>query len=341
MKAWVLRSQGKPLKKQISLEDYPDPIPGTRDLIVQVEACGLCRTDLHILEGDIPARKLPLILGHQIVGRVWRTGDQVKKFQIGDRVGIPWLNSVDQSCKFCNKGLENLCPSGKFTGYDVDGGFAEFTSIQEDFAYQLPEGPESFELSPLLCGGVIGFRAFRLSGVSPGENLGLYGFGSSAHIILQLAIKKGIRVFVRSRGNSRIELAKKLGAVWAGDYFSPLPEALQAGIIFAPAGEIIPLALKDLEKGGKLILAGIHMSQIPSFPYQLIYEERMVKSVANSTREDVKDFLREAVLHKIKPEVTLYDFKELPSAFEDLSSGRLSGTGVLLVKGKSLFKREG
>lgn len=334
MKAWVLRSQGKPLKGRIFLEGYPDPLPGLRELLVQVEACALCRTDLHILEGDIPAHKLPLILGHQIVGRVFKTGNQVRKFKVGDRVGIPWLNSVDQSCPFCKKGLENLCPSGKFTGYDVDGGFAEYTLIQEDFAYPLPEVPEDFELAPLLCGGVIGFRAFRLSGVSSGENLGLYGFGSSAHIILQLAIKKGIRVFVRSRGNLRIELAKKLGAAWAGDYFSPLPESLQALIIFAPAGEIVPLALKDLEKGGKAILAGIHMSQIPSFPYELIYEERMIKSVANSTREDVRDFLREALLHEIKPEVTLYNFEELPSAFEDLSSGRLKGTGVILVKRK-------
>ncbi|MCR4428793.1 MAG: zinc-dependent alcohol dehydrogenase family protein [Caldiserica bacterium] len=332
MKAWVLRSQGKPIRERLNFENFPDPVPHQGELLVKVSACALCRTDLHILEGDIPAHKLPLILGHQIVGRVFKVGKGVKKFRVGDRVGIPWLNSVDQSCDFCKKGLENLCSEGRFTGYDVDGGFAEYTIIKEDFAYALPEGPRDYDLTPLLCGGVIGYRAFRLAEVSPGGKLGLYGFGSSAHIILQLAVKKGIKVFVRSRGSSRLELAKTLGATWTGDYFSPLPEALHSVIIFAPAGEIVPLALKDVERGGRVILAGIHMTPIPSFPYQLIYQERMLKSVANSTRNDVKEFLEEAIQHQVKPEITLYKFQDLPQAFEDLSSGKLKGTGVILVK---------
>ncbi|MDI6868448.1 MAG: zinc-dependent alcohol dehydrogenase family protein [Coprothermobacterota bacterium] len=331
MKAWVVRSQGKPIRERIVLENYPDPLPLENDLLLKVNVCALCRTDLHIVEGDIPAHKLPIIPGHQIVGRVVRVGKKVRNFHIGDRVGVPWLNSVDENCSFCLKGQENLCPNARFTGYDVDGGFAEYTLAKENFAYLLPEGLDDIQIAPLLCGGVIGYRSFRFTGVSCGEKLGLYGFGSSAHIILQLALKKGIRVFVRSRGQEHLELAKKLGAIWAGDYSAPLPEPLQAAIIFAPAGEIVPLALQDVDKGGKVILAGIHMSPIPSFPYYLIYEERLLQSVANSTRADVREFLKEASACNLSPEVTTFAFEELPLAMEELKSGQINGTAVILI----------
>lgn len=332
MRAWVLHSQGTPLEEKVHLESWPEPVPSADELLVRVKACALCRTDLHIVEGDIPAHKLPVILGHQVVGVVEKVRGKVKQFKVGDRVGIPWLNSVDESCPFCRKGQENLCQNIKFTGYDVDGGFAEYTLIKEGFAYRLPENLSDLELAPLLCGGVIGYRSFRLSEISPGENLGLYGFGSSAHIILQLALKKGITVFARSRGKERLNLAIELGAVWAGNYQTSIPEKLQAVIIFAPSGDLVPLALKDVDKGGRVILAGIHMTPIPTFDYSLIYEERLVKSVANSTRQDVKDFLEEASRLKVLPEITVFPFEELLQAMKDLKEGKIAGTAVLSVE---------
>ncbi len=301
-------------------------------VLVQTHQCALCRTDLHIIEGDIPAHKIPIILGHQVVGEVIRVGGEPTAFWLGKRVGLPWLFSVDNRCPFCRTGLENLCDNALFTGYDVDGGFATFVVTQKDFFYELPSAISDVCAAPLLCGGVIGFRAFRFAQLEAGNSLCLYGFGSSAHLLLQLGKCLGIQVFVRSRSEERLTLAQKLGADWTGEYDSPIPHRVEAGIIFAPSGGLIPLALKDIRKGGRLILAGIHMNEIPSFSYSLIYEERSVLSVTNSTRRDVTEFLALADQYKIAPEVKSYSFSKLIEALTDLKEGRLQGTAVLRVQ---------
>lgn len=332
--AWVLLKQGKLNAEKLRLEEVKVPRLAPDQVLLSVQGCAICRTDLHIIEGDIPPHKMPIVLGHQVVGEVVEIGAEVPPFWLGKQVGLPWLHSVDLCCSFCQGGRENLCANALFTGYDVDGGFADFVTARNGFFYQLPSSFSCLQAAPLLCGGVIGFRAFRFTQLKAGDSLCLYGFGSSAHLLLQLCKGLGIRVFVRSRSAERQALAIRLGAEWAGDQCQPIPDQMKAGIIFAPSGDLIPLALRELAKGGRLVLAGIHMSQIPSFPYSLIYEERSIFSVANSTRQDVLDFLILADQHGVIPEVSTYNFPDLFEALTDLKEGSLKGTAVLQARKK-------
>jgi propanol-preferring alcohol dehydrogenase len=309
--------------------EWKRPIPLPNQVLVRVSSCAICRTDLHIMEGDLPSHKLPLILGHQIIGVVETVGSNVIEPKPGERVGIPWLHWTDGTCSFCRKGQENLCMNARFTGYDVDGGFAEYCLGEASFVIRIPADLEDRDVAPMLCGGVIGYRAFRRTQINAGDTLTLYGFGASAHLILQLAVAKGIRVFVRSRGDERLVFAHKLGAAWVGDYSALLPDLSDAGIIFAPDGKIVPIALADLRRGGRLILAGIHMSQIPSLPYTLLFDEKMVQSVAHSNRSDAAAFLEEARSCSIHPQVQPFTFADLPQAVQCLATGRLLGTAIV------------
>ncbi len=331
IQAWVLRESGPMERNRLLLEERPRPPLALGEIRMRVEACALCRTDLHIIEGEIPPHRLPLVLGHQIVARVIERGEKVDGLAIGQRVGVPWLAGVDGCCPFCRGGRENLCPAARFTGYDQDGGYAQEAVASAAFIFPLSMQGNPLRTAPLLCGGVIGFRALRLAALKPGEPLALYGFGSSAHTILQLTVALGHPTFVRSRGQERLSLAHRLGAAWVGGYDQPFPQRVAAGLVFAPAGEIVPQALADLEPGGRLVLAGIHMNDIPSFPYRLLYQERSLQSVANSTRADVRDFLHLAEEHHLMPEAEGVPFEELPEALIRLKEGRVTGSLVLLA----------
>jgi propanol-preferring alcohol dehydrogenase len=302
-----------------------DPEPGPGELLIEVAACGVCRTDLHIVDGELSKPKLPLVLGHQIVGRV--VGD-------GRRVGVPWLGWTDGSCRYCTSGRENLCDRAQFTGYDRDGGYAELCVADERFCFALPD-EEAFPdlaVAPLLCGGLIGFRTLRLAGDA--ERLGIYGFGSAASMIVQVAIHEGRRVFafVRDGDDRGAEFARSLGAEWAGGSSEQPPEELDAALIFAPAGELVPAALRATAKGGTVVCGGIHMSDIPSFPYELLWGERVVRSVANLTRRDGEEFLALAPAIPIRTEVTTYALDETPQALTDLRRGAFSGSAVVQVR---------
>jgi len=302
--------------------ELPDPIPGAGQLLVRVETCGVCRTDLHIFDGELPRPKLPLVLGHQIVGTV-----------VGEdrRVGIPWLGWTDEECRYCRNGRENLCDNARFTGYDLDGGYAEYTVVDERFCLALPEGYSGLEAAPLLCAGLIGYRSLRLTGDA--ERLGLYGFGASAHIIAQVARHEGRRVFAFTRpGDEEGQaFARELGAVWAGGSDQSPPEELDAAIIFAPVGELVPLALRALAKGGSVVCAGIHMTDIPAFPYELLWEERVLRSVANLTRRDGEEFLALAPLVPVRAVVEAFPLERANEALEAMRGGRIQGSAVLEV----------
>jgi propanol-preferring alcohol dehydrogenase len=304
--------------------DVPEPQPREGEVLIEVAACGVCRTDLHILDGELTKPKLPLILGHQIVGRV--VGD-------GRRVGVPWLGWADGTCRYCTSGRENLCNRAEFTGYDRDGGYAELCAVDEAFCLPLPDEEAFPDLAaaPLLCGGLIGFRTLRLAGDA--ERLGIYGFGSAASIIAQVARYEGRRVFafVREGDERGAEFARSLGAEWAGGSSERPPEELDAALIFAPAGELVPVALRATAKGGTVVCGGIHMSDIPSFPYELLWGERVVRSVANLTRRDGEEFLELAPRIPIRTEVTTYALDELPQALTDLRQGAFSGSAVVQV----------
>jgi propanol-preferring alcohol dehydrogenase len=304
-------------------------MPGSGEIRLQVRACGVCHTDLHIVEGELPHPRSPIIPGHQIVGVVERLGDNVKQFSIGDRVGIPWLYSTCRECAFCRQGRENLCESARFTGYHVDGGYAQYAVIGEDFAHRLPEHLSDIELAPLLCAGVIGYRALRLSEIRPGERIGLYGFGASAHIVIQIARHWNCEVYVFSRNETHRQLALALGAAWVGDAQDTPPGKIQSGIIFAPAGWIVLEALRVLEKGGTLALAGIHMSPIPQMDYNRLYQERTIRSVANSTRDDVRQLLRLAEEIPIRTETETFPLTAANEALQQLKRSEISGAGVL------------
>src|SRR5713101_1945321 len=277
MRAMVLEAERSPLV----LRDVPVPTPAERQVLLRVRACAVCRTDLHIVDGELDRPKLPLVIGHQIVG----------ESDDGRRLGVPWLASADGTCRYCTTGRENLCDNAKFTGYDVDGGYAEWVVADERFCFPIPDGFDDVQAAPLLCAGLIGYRSLRLAGDA--ERLGLYGFGASAHIVAQVARHQGRRVFafVRRGDEAGAEFARELGAEWAGPSDEPAPEELDAAIIFAPVGELVPAALRAVAKGGVVVCAGIHMSDIPTFPYELLWDERMVRSVANLTRQDGKEFL--------------------------------------------------
>ncbi len=322
-----LRAAREPLR----LVELPIPAPGRGEILIHVSACAVCRTDLHIVNGELNEPKLPLVIGHMIVGRVEAAGESAQRFARGDRIGVPWLGSVDESCRFCRRGLENLCVNARFTGYHVDGGYAEFCVADERFCFALPESYDDLHAAPLLCAGLIGYRALRLAGDA--ERVGLYGFGDSAHIIAQVARYQGRRVFAFTSPNDtkKQQFARSLGAEWAGDSLTPPPEALDAALIFAPVGALVPAALKALDRGGVVVCAGIHMSDIPSFSYDLLWMERQIRSVANLTRRDGEELLEIAPRVPVRTQVRPYPLADANMALDDLAHGRFEGAAVLTV----------
>jgi alcohol dehydrogenase, propanol-preferring len=327
MRAMRLRAASEPLR----LEDVPVPTPRERQVLIRVSVCAVCRTDLHIVSGELRQPKLPLVIGHMIVGHIQATGDGAYRFGPGERIGVPWLGSVDGTCRFCRRGLENLCVNARFTGYHIDGGYAEFCVADERFCFPLPESYADLHAAPLLCAGLIGYRALRLAGDA--QRVGLYGFGDSAHIIAQVARYQGRRVFAfTSPGDTKKqEFARSLGAEWAGDSLTPPPEPLDAALIFAPVGALVPAALKTLDPGGVVVCAGIHMSDIPSFPYELLWMERQIRSVANLTRRDGEEFLQIAPKVPVRTDVHPYPLADANRALDDLAHGRVEGAAVLTV----------
>jgi len=334
VKAMILRRNGSIASSPLEAADVPDPSPGAGEIRVKVSACGICRTDLHVIEGDLPQVRAPLVPGHQVVGRVDRRGDGATRFPVGARVGIAWLRHTCGACDFCTAGRENLCEAPLFTGYHRDGGFAEYAVVPEAFAYEIPETFADVEAAPLLCAGIIGYRALRRADLPAGGTLALYGFGSSAHIVIQLALSRGSRVVVCTRGERHRKLALEMGASWAGEDPAEMPVRADSAIIFAPAGELVPPALKVLKKGGTLSLAGIHMSDIPSMKYdECLFHEKNVRSVTANTRRDGAELLREAARIPIRPKVSLFPLAEANRALQMLQNDQLQGTGVLTVPG--------
>jgi len=328
MKAMLMNSQRQPLK----LAEVPVPQPGEGQVLLEVSTCGVCRTDLHVLDGDLSEPKLPLILGHQIVGKVVQLGSGVDRFQLGQRIGVPWLGYTDGTCRYCLRGQENLCDHPEFTGYTLDGGYAEYAVADQRYCFPLPEGYDNAAAAPLLCAGLIGYRTYRLAGEHV-ERLGIYGFGSAGHIIAQVAAYEGKRVYAFTRpGDTATQaFARRLGAYWAGGSDETPPEELDAALVLAPVGALMVTALKAVAKGGVVVSGGIHMTDIPSFPYHLLWEERLIRSVANLTRQDGEDFLRIAPQVPVKTEVTTYPLAEANQALDDLRSGKLDGAAVLTI----------
>ena len=311
------------------------PEPGPGELLVRVSACGICRTDLHIVEGELPLVRAPVVPGHQVIGRVERGGRDARRFRPGDRIGIAWLRATCGQCASCRRGRENLCPTAQFTGYHADGGYAEYALVPEDFAYAIPDAFGDAAAAPLLCAGIIGYRALRLAAVPAGGTLGIYGFGSSAHITLQVAHARGARVFVCTRQPGHRRLALTLGAAWAGDIPDAMPELADGIIVFAPAGELVPIALDNLAPGGTLSLAGIYMTPLPALEYARIYRERTIRSVTANTRIDGEELLEAAARIPIRPAVTTFPLAEANRALQLLKRGRIEGSGVLVVGGSS------
>jgi propanol-preferring alcohol dehydrogenase len=326
MRAMVLERPGTAL----ALHERPVPEPAAGDLLVEVAACGVCRTDLHVVDGELPDPKLPIVPGHEIVGRVAAIGQAVSGFALGQRVGVPWLGRTCGICAYCRDGRENLCDAPVFTGYTRDGGYATHALADARYCFPLPDGTDDAETAPLMCAGLIGWRSYRMAG--EGRALGLYGFGAAAHILAQVAAWQGRRVYAFTRAGDRAaqELARSLGAVWAGGSEETPPEALDAAIIFAPVGALVPLALKAVKKGGRVVCGGIHMSDIPSFPYRQLWEERHILSVANLTREDAREFLTIAPRAGVRTTVRRYPLADANAALADLRSGRLQGAAVLI-----------
>lgn len=333
MKACVLHHHDQIENKPLKFEEIPIPEPNTNEVLIEVSVCGICRTDLHVCEGELPPRPLPIVPGHQVVGRIKLCGSAVTGFKKGERVGIAWLALTCGQCRFCKRGQENLCEKAEFTGWTRAGGFAEYIKMDADFVYHLPDEFEDLQAAPLLCAGIIGFRSLRLTGIQKwqGSRLGLYGFGSAAHIIIQILKGWGADVFVVSRDQKHLELAQDLDATWVGKSKDSPPQKLDAAIIFAPAGELVVKALHETDKGGRVVCAGIHMSPIPSFPYRDLYDERLICSVTNNTRQDGIDFLKEASQQKIITKVTSYNLIEANEALIALKHDRLQGAGVLRV----------
>jgi propanol-preferring alcohol dehydrogenase len=332
MRAMVLSRPGPLGARSLELAELPDPAPRAGEVRVRVRACGICRTDLHVIEGDLPPCRLPLVPGHQVVGTVDRLGPGCRRFRAGERVGIAWLRWTCGACEACRRGAENLCEASRYTGYHEDGGYAELAVVPEAFAYPIPAAFSDLDAAPLLCAGIIGYRALRRTDLARGGRLGLYGFGSSAHVVIQIARHRGTEVFVATRGARHRDLARRLGAAWAGDAMEPMPALLDAAIIFAPAGEIVPPALRALRKGGVVVLAGIHMTAIPAMEYgPHLFHEKTLRSVEANTRQDGEDLLREAAEIPIRPSVTPFRLEAANQALGQLKADRLEGTGVLVV----------
>jgi alcohol dehydrogenase, propanol-preferring len=331
MKACVLRVPAKVETNPLEFADVAVPEPGEGEVRVRVHACAVCRTDLHVIEGELPPRKLPVIPGHQVVGTVQKLGKNAKRFAIGAKVGVAWLHRTDGTCEYCRAGAENLCDSPEFTGYSVNGGYAEHIVAPESFIYAIPDGFPDEQAAPLLCAGIIGFRSLRLSAIKPGGKLGFYGFGAAAHVAIQVARHWNVEVYASTRDARHQKLAVELGAKWAAGTFEEPPKKLDAAIVFAPAGEIVPAALKALKKGGVLVLGGIHMSPIPSFRYDLLYQERMIRSVANNTRQDGVDFLRVAAEIPIQTHVQIFPLRDANRALNALKNDAIPGAAVLRI----------
>ena len=328
MRAMVLREAGRPL----ALETVPQSEPASAQIRVQVAACAVCRTDLHVVDGELNQPKLPLIPGHEIIGAVDAIGPGVSGIGIGERVGIPWLGQTCGRCEYCRSGRENLCDAARFTGYTIDGGFAEYAVADHRYCFPIPDSYSDTEAAPLMCAGLIGFRSLRAAGDA--RRLGLYGFGAAAHIIAQVAVHQGREVFAFTKpGDTETQdFARSLGAVWAGGSDEAAPRALDAAIIFAPVGGLVPTALRAVDRGGTVVCAGIHMSEIPAFPYGILWQERVVRSVANLTREDGEAFLRIAPEVPVITAVTPYRLERANDALDDLRHGRFEGAAVLIPR---------
>lgn len=334
MKALVVRTPKPIEEKPLELVDLPEPDPGAGELLVRVHACGVCRTDLHVVEGDLPPVRERVVPGHQVVGTVAALGKGASRFQVGDRVGIAWLRQTCGSCAYCRQGRENLCPNAQFTGYHADGGYAEYTLVPESFAYAIPPALGDAEATPLLCAGIIGYRALRRANTRPGCRLGLYGFGSSAHIAIQVARYWGCEIFVMTRDPRHRELACRLGAVWAGDAAERPPAPLDSAILFAPVGHLVPPALEALDRGGTLAIAGIYLTDIPQLQYEKhVFYEKNLCSVTANTRADGEELLALAAQIPIRPHTTGFPLSEANEALRRLKHDGLEGTGVLVVEG--------
>jgi propanol-preferring alcohol dehydrogenase len=331
MQAMVLDAPGKRLRRA----ELKVPKPGPGQVLIEVAACGVCRTDLHIFDGELPQPKLPLILGHEIVGRIAALGEGATGFALGDRVGVPWLGGTDGTCRYCREGRENLCDSPRFTGYQIDGGCAGYAAADARFVFKLPDAYGDAEAAPLLCAGLIGYRSLKLATAPPASEvsrLGIYGFGAAAHIVAQVAKSQGREVYAFTRAGDRAaqDFARSLGAVWAGASDQRPPQALDAAIIFAPAGALVPAALEAVRKGGVVVCGGIHMSDIPSFPYAILWEERVLRSVANLTREDAREFLELAPRVPVATQVSPIPLDAANEALDRLRRGELTGAAVLI-----------
>jgi len=328
MRAMVMEKAKTPLKEM----EIPTPQPSDDQILIKVNACGVCRTDLHILDAELTRPKLPLVLGHQIAGEVVAAGKNVSRFAPGDRVGVPWLGYTDGTCRYCQASQENLCENAKFTGYDIDGGYAEYTVADQRYTFPLPPNTGDSEAAPLLCAGLIGYRSYRLAGENV-HKIGLYGFGSSAHIIIQVAVFQGKQVyaFTVPGDTEKQAFARRLGAVWAGGSDEMPPAALDAAILFAPVGALVPVALRAIRPGGTVVCAGIYMSDIPSFPYSILWEERVLRSVANLTRQDGEELLQIATQANVKVQVTVFPLAQANEAIDLFRHGKIEGAAVLKI----------
>ena len=337
MQAWTIDNRSRHAHAiPLTLTDRDRPTPASHELLVQVTACGVCRTDLHLVEGDLAPRRPGVVPGHEVVGRVAANGAAAEGFVVGDRVGIAWLRSTCGTCRWCRAGRENLCPRSRYTGWDDDGGYADYAVVPDAFAYQIPAAFDDVHAAPLLCAGIIGYRALRLAQVPPGGRLGIYGFGGSAHITAQIAIAQGVEVHVLTRGEQARTLASELGAASVRGSRDRPPEPLDAAIIFAPAGDLVPVALEALDQGGTLAVAGIHLSDIPALSYQRhLFRERTLRSVTSNTRQDGAELLNLAARLAVKVHPVPYPFEDAPQALADLRDGRISGAAVLQLDNRN------
>ncbi|HEV7998974.1 MAG TPA: zinc-dependent alcohol dehydrogenase family protein [Planctomycetaceae bacterium] len=331
MKAMVLDEIAPVSEAPLRLRELPELEPQAGEVRIKVRCCGVCRTDLHVIEGDLPRRKMPVICGHQVVGIVDEVGPRCRLLSVGQRVGIPWLRNACGQCAYCRAGQENLCEFSVYTGYDADGGYAESAIVPEAFAYVIPDAFDDVHAAPLLCAGIIGYRSLKRADLPPGGRLAMYGFGSSAHIILQIALHRGSEVYVVTRGESHRQLAREMGATWVGESAAQMPAKVNSAIMFAPAGNLVPEAMAQLDKGGTLALAGIYMSEIPPLDYtRTLFYEKNIRSVTANTREDGRELLAEAAAISLRPHVTTYPLSEANRALLDLKQDRVNGTAVLV-----------
>lgn len=331
MKAWILEKQAPIEKRPLKLKDVPTPDPAAHEVRIKNVACGVCRTDIHVAEGDLPLKKSPLILGHEVVGTVDKIGEQVTNFKVGDRAGIAWINRSCGRCKFCLSGRENLCPNAHFTGWDADGGFSEFSVIDADFAFHLNEKQSFVEMAPLMCPGIAGYRAFRLTELQSGDKLGLYGFGPTATYVLQVAKHKNIDVYVITRNEKNRMAAKQIGADWVGGYNENIPAKLDGGIVFPPAGNLVAHALSQLDSGGRLVLGPVTMTPIEIKDYNLIWQERSVISLAHITKRDGVEFLDIANQANLKAPIEVFSFDDLPEVLIQVKHGKVNGNAVIQI----------